>query len=97
MQIFISERGLILIIDFMFLAANATKIPYGGWFPLLVAVIIIILLTTWKAGRALLIRIEMANEVTLNELGPTLNLQCANEHVEKCGELRKCCAQKKSE
>jgi len=64
--------GLILIIDFMFLAANATKIPYGGWFPLLVAVIIIILLTTWKAGRALLIRIEMANEVTLNELGPTL-------------------------
>jgi KUP system potassium uptake protein len=65
--------GLFLIIDVMFLAANATKIPYGGWFPLLVAFSIIVLLTTWKAGRALLIRIEMANEVTLNELRPTLS------------------------
>ena len=65
--------GLFLIIDFMFLAANATKIPYGGWFPLLVAVTIIVLLTTWKAGRALLIRIEVASEVTLNELRPTLS------------------------
>jgi hypothetical protein len=32
-----------------------------------------------------------------NELGATLNLQGTNEHVEECGELRKRCAQKKSE
>ncbi|MGD9536920.1 MAG: potassium transporter Kup [Alphaproteobacteria bacterium] len=43
-----------LTIDLAFFAANATKIPHGGWFPLLVGVIALILLTTWHRGRALL-------------------------------------------
>jgi len=64
--------GIFLVIDCMFLAANATKIPYGGWFPLLVAVSLYLLLTTWKAGRALLTKLEMAHEVSLNELQPML-------------------------
>jgi len=41
-------------IDFAFFAANATKIPDGGWFPLAVGVAGFVLLTTWKKGRALL-------------------------------------------
>jgi KUP system potassium uptake protein len=63
--------GLLLLIDAAFLGANATKIPYGGWVPLAIALVIYVLLTTWKAGRALLLKIEAANEVTLNELRPT--------------------------
>ncbi len=43
-----------LLIDAAFLAANILKIPQGGWFPLVVAVAVFILLTTWKRGRALL-------------------------------------------
>jgi KUP system potassium uptake protein len=43
-----------LIVDGAFFLANATKIPYGGWFPLVVAVAIFVLLTTWKKGRAVL-------------------------------------------
>ena len=46
--------GLFLIVDGAYLAANAVKIPDGGWFPLLVATIAFIMLTTWARGRALM-------------------------------------------
>ncbi len=42
-----------LVIDGAFFLANTVKIPHGGWFPLLVAFVIFVLLTTWKRGRKL--------------------------------------------
>ena len=44
--------GFFLVVDLAFFLANATKIPYGGWFPLAVALTLFTVLTTWKAGRA---------------------------------------------
>ncbi|MEO5809094.1 MAG: potassium transporter Kup [Sphingomicrobium sp.] len=46
--------GLFLVIDGTYFASNLTKIPDGGWFPLLVAGIIFTVLTTWATGRRLL-------------------------------------------
>jgi KUP system potassium uptake protein len=46
--------GALLIVDVAFFAANTTKIPQGGWFPLVVASIIYLLMVTWKQGRRLL-------------------------------------------
>ncbi|MDQ3398903.1 MAG: KUP/HAK/KT family potassium transporter, partial [Deinococcota bacterium] len=43
-----------LTFDVAFFAANALKIPQGGWFPLVVAVGIFTLMTTWKRGRVIL-------------------------------------------
>jgi len=43
--------GFFLIIDLAFLGANIVKIPQGGWFPLVAAVIIFTIMTTWKRGR----------------------------------------------
>ncbi len=43
-----------LVIDIAFFAANALKIPQGGWFPLVVAVGIFTLMTTWRRGRLIL-------------------------------------------
>jgi KUP system potassium uptake protein len=40
--------------DFAFLGANALKIAHGGWVPLLIALIVIIFMTTWKRGRVIL-------------------------------------------
>ena len=51
-----SLTALFLVIDLGFFSANVVKIPQGGWFPLLVAVVIYMLMTTWKRGRALLAR-----------------------------------------
>ena len=46
--------GLFLVIDGTYFASNLTKIPDGGWFPLLIAGIIFTVLTTWATGRRLL-------------------------------------------
>ncbi len=42
---------LLLFIDSMFLLANLSKIPEGGWFPLMLAGGIYLLMTTWHKGR----------------------------------------------
>ncbi len=44
---------LFLSIDAAFLTANLFKIPQGGWFPLVIGVIVFTQLTTWKRGTAL--------------------------------------------
>ena len=46
--------GLFFIVDGAYLSANLTKIPDGGWFPLLVGFIVFTILTTWAKGRQLM-------------------------------------------
>lgn len=46
--------GTFLLVDGTYFASNITKIPDGGWFPLLVAAISFTVLTTWAKGRQLL-------------------------------------------
>jgi KUP system potassium uptake protein len=46
--------GLFLVVDGTYFASNITKIPDGGWFPLLVAGISFTVLTTWAKGRQLM-------------------------------------------
>lgn len=50
----IGITGLFLIVDGTYFASNITKIPDGGWFPLLIAAITFTVLTTWARGRMLL-------------------------------------------
>ncbi|PIV32301.1 MAG: potassium transporter Kup [Lysobacterales bacterium CG02_land_8_20_14_3_00_62_12] len=45
----------ILTIDLAFFAANAIKIPHGGWFPLALGTVVFVMLTTWRKGRRLLL------------------------------------------
>ena len=45
-----------LTIDLAFWGANLPKIPNGGWFPLLIAGTILLLMTTWRVGRLLVAR-----------------------------------------
>lgn len=47
---------LFIVVDGTLFAANAIKIPHGGWFPLAVASTLFVLLTTWKLGRQALRR-----------------------------------------
>jgi KUP system potassium uptake protein len=46
--------ALFFSLDAAYLAANFTKIPDGGWVPLLMGMTIFTLLTTWSKGRALM-------------------------------------------
>ncbi|MBC8646841.1 MAG: KUP/HAK/KT family potassium transporter, partial [Thermoanaerobaculia bacterium] len=43
-----------LVVDLAFFAANIVKVAHGGWFPLLLALGIFTLMTTWRRGRAIL-------------------------------------------
>ena len=44
----------LILVDLTFLSSNALKIPEGGWFPILIGIIVFTLLTTWKRGRIVL-------------------------------------------
>jgi KUP system potassium uptake protein len=46
--------GGFLAIDLLFFAANALKVVQGGWFPLVLALAIVAVMTTWATGRRLL-------------------------------------------
>jgi KUP system potassium uptake protein len=50
----ISIATPLLLVDLMFLSSNAPKIPEGGWFPILIGIVVFTLLTTWKRGRLVL-------------------------------------------
>jgi KUP system potassium uptake protein len=43
-----------LSIEGTFFAANLTKIPHGGWLPLLLAVVIFTVLSTWRKGSGII-------------------------------------------
>ena len=45
-----------LSIDLSFFGANAVKLLHGGWFPIVVAALLFMLLSTWRRGRVLLMR-----------------------------------------
>ncbi|MFN2603481.1 MAG: potassium transporter Kup [Gemmatimonadaceae bacterium] len=40
-----------LIVDLSFFGANALKIQHGGWVPLMIALSVFMLMTTWNSGR----------------------------------------------
>lgn len=52
-------------IDLAYFIANSTKILDGGWFPLLIGLLVFILLSTWKRGRELLMLSLKRDSLTL--------------------------------
>ena len=50
----VAVNGFFLVIELVFVAANATKLIEGGWFPLLLACVIAFVMLTWRTGWQLL-------------------------------------------
>lgn len=46
--------AVLLTVDLSYFLATSTKILHGGWFPLFLGLVVFIMLTTWKRGRAIL-------------------------------------------
>ncbi len=46
--------GCFLVVDLVFLSANLLKIVEGGWFPILVAGAVFVVMSTWWRGRGIL-------------------------------------------
>jgi KUP system potassium uptake protein len=58
----------ILGIEIVFFAANALKIPNGGYMPILMGATIILLMVTWMRGRSLLAKKLVKESIELNGL-----------------------------
>jgi KUP system potassium uptake protein len=57
-----------LTFDLAFLAANSLKIMQGGWVPLVIAVGVLTLMTTWKLGRDVLHAIMRSSSLPIDLL-----------------------------
>jgi KUP system potassium uptake protein len=49
----VGGAAVVLSVDLLFLAANLTKFVHGGWLPLLIAISLFTVFTTWQRGRAI--------------------------------------------
>ncbi|MGE5236736.1 MAG: potassium transporter Kup [Acidobacteriota bacterium] len=67
--------AVFLTADLAFFGANIVKVPHGGWFPLLVAGIVFVLMTTWLRGRKILSERMMEGMLSMD-----LFLQDVGEH-----------------
>ena len=58
----------LLVLELSFLGANALKILHGGWFPLVIGVVLYATMRTWKQGREILGRKIVAVAVPIQTL-----------------------------
>jgi KUP system potassium uptake protein len=59
------STGFFFVVDITFWASNLLKLVEGGWFPLLIASIIMLLMLTWRDGRAILYEKRQADALEL--------------------------------
>ncbi|MFZ9745866.1 MAG: potassium transporter Kup [Opitutaceae bacterium] len=57
-----------LVLDAVFFASNLHKFHDGGWLPVLIALGVLAIMTTWKLGKREIFRRVYANEITESEL-----------------------------
>ena len=68
----IAVTGGFAVVDVMFFSASLLKITDGGWFPLLLALAMFTLMTTWKEGRMLVWRSIRDQSIPLESFLPSL-------------------------
>ena len=62
----IASTGFFVVVDLAFFASNSLKIVQGGWFPLVMAVVLYVVMATWKDGRRLLNEKLRTDAIDLN-------------------------------
>ena len=56
MWLIVIGGGALLAVDLMFVAANLTKLVHGAWLPLLIALMVFTIMTTWQRGQQVVTR-----------------------------------------
>jgi KUP system potassium uptake protein len=82
--------SVLLVTDLTYFAANAIKIPQGGWFPVGIGIISFIVLTTWQRGRKLVYdeieRISVPVETVLSGIDDVNRVQGTAVFLSNVGE-----------
>jgi KUP system potassium uptake protein len=63
----VGGAALFLTVDLAFFSANLPKVVHGGWFPLVIALLVFVVLTTWQRGREIVTRNRSRLEGPLRE------------------------------
>lgn len=74
----VASTSLFLAVDLAFFSSNLLKLAEGGWFPLLMACALYLLLATWKDGRRLLYQRQQDDALAI---APFLESVMANPPV----------------
>lgn len=61
----LASTSFFFLVDLTFWASNLLKLVEGGWFPLLIASVIMLLMLTWRDGRAILHEKRQADALEL--------------------------------
>lgn len=70
-----------LTLDVGFLIANIEKIPKGGWFPLVIGFIMLVVMLTWKRGREILLLRIKEKIIPLSQLSKEMD----QAHIRRVG------------
>ncbi len=62
----IGATGFFFLVDLTYLSANIVKVIDGGWFPILIGVMMFTLMMTWKEGRRLMAESLRNDAIDLN-------------------------------
>ncbi len=60
--------SVFLVVDLAFLGSNLLKVEEGGWFPLLVGGLVLLIMATWRTGRKILAHYMTVNAVPYEKL-----------------------------
>lgn len=50
----VAATATFFVVDLLFFASNTLKLADGGWFPVLIGIVMFMVMTTWKKGRAIM-------------------------------------------
>jgi len=67
MWLIVIGGGALLAFDLMFVAANLTKLVHGAWLPVLIALMVFTIMTTWQRGQEVVTRERDKTEGPLRE------------------------------
>jgi KUP system potassium uptake protein len=67
MWLIVIGGGALLGFDLLFVAANLTKLVHGAWLPLLIALMVFTIMTTWQRGQEVVTREREKAEGPLRE------------------------------
>jgi len=63
------------LVELVFFAANLTKFAAGGWFPLACALVLFVMLTTWKRAESIITAHEAARRVPIENFKTVISPQ----------------------
>lgn len=58
--------GSFLMLDMVFFGANTLKIPTGGWFPLILGLLLFLVMLTWFQGRHYMLKAQQKASMPMN-------------------------------